>query len=506
MSISLPPEIWTHIIAQLPDASLHQIKHVNRMLYQIAEEIFGVLDLSMKFSSEELGKQLQVLSKRLQEAESSPLVVKKLSLSPGLTFQVYQTATETHAKPKSKSPKVLKRFFRNTDNQHNSSAYRLNLNEAMKMDDALTSLIPSFSSLHKLDYKDAIGWEGAWGSNFELALKVTSNRLTVLSLRFSFSREPSRAFLDASDKISFALPALQTFRLRLSVGPSSDFEDGVRKIIAAAPLLEELQYHIDSYGIHVPSHLMITATNPRLRIFKWTAATSTTQITAIPLSIPLSPLFDAHSSQYDTVQLNPASCIEAFDHIAFHRLVELRIDVSLLPREFYFPIASAMQLETLEITGVNSIYPENLFPHKGLRRLKRLYFGIAFELFNPKMLETLTTRLPNLETFVLLSEPQHGKWVYGTLWVTCDAISSQFRASTKIECNIRNFGIIPREWNRVGMSKISHLTQVLSEISRAVPSIASFYGTGSLFLWEGMEDDIEENWGGELWRQRHGSW
>ncbi|KAH8801289.1 hypothetical protein DL96DRAFT_1635792 [Flagelloscypha sp. PMI_526] len=522
MTISLPPEIWAHILAQLPDSSLHLIQYLNRMFYQLCRKMLGVLDLAMNFSSEDIHGQLGVLSKRLQDAEyadtliidafttyicsnrSHPLLVNTLSLSPGFGFQVLKLSAETEAKLKPKAFPGLRRILRAANSQIILPMYRLTLKEALKTDSHLASLIPSLTSLHTLNYKWATGWESRLGSNFELALKVASTHLTVLSLYFSF--KPSGAFLDPTHSISFTLPALQTIRLRLKVSPSSKFEAGVQKIIAASPLLEEIQYHIDGYGGHVPLHLTTTVPYSRLRSFKWTTVTSTTDKTAIPLAMPISPLFAVHSSQCVIVHLNPIPSIEAFGHIALQRLVELRVDVSLCPSEFYFPIGSATRLETLEITGVDSIYPASLFPQGGLKRLKRLYFGITFELFNPDMFKTLTDRLPNLETFALLSEPQHGKWVYGTLWVTCDAISSAFQASAKIQCNIRDFGIIPREWNRVGMSRISHLTRVLRDISEAVPSITSFYGTGSLHLWEGMEDDIEENWGGELWRQKRGRW
>ncbi|KAH8801291.1 hypothetical protein DL96DRAFT_790979 [Flagelloscypha sp. PMI_526] len=420
MTPAFPPEIWAQILAQLPDTSLHLIKYLNWMFYQLCGKTLGVLDLAMNFSSEDIHGQLGVLSKRLQDAESRRLPVKTLYLSPGFSFQVLQLSAETEAKLNLKYFPGLRRILRAATNQDILPMHRLAVNEALKMDDSLASLMPSLTSLHTLNYKWATGWDRRLGSNFELALKVASTHLTVLSLYFSFIGTPSGAFLDPNHSISFVLPVLQTFRLRLKISPSSKFEGRVQEIIAASPLLEEIQYHVEGYGRHVPLHLTTAVPYPRLKSFKWTTVTSASDKTAIPLSMRISPLLAAHKSQSNIVHLNPVPSIETFTHIAFQRLVELRLDVSSCLSEFPLSarIGSATQLETLEITGLDSISPTNLFPQWGLKRLKRLYFGITFELFKPDMLKTLARRLPNLETFALLSEPQHGKSVSRPLWVS----------------------------------------------------------------------------------------
>ena len=75
--------------------------------------------------------------------------------------------------------------------------------------------------------------------------------------------------------------------------------------------------------------------------------------------------------------------------------------------------------------------------------------------------------------------------------------------TTLSEWRIRDFGIVFPEWKGV---RILDFEGVLNAISQRVPSIGSFYGTGSLRLWDGMEKNIEETWGGELWMQKNKWW
>ncbi|KAH8801287.1 hypothetical protein DL96DRAFT_1635787 [Flagelloscypha sp. PMI_526] len=178
--------------------------------------------------------------------------------------------------------------------------------------------------------------------------------------------------------------------------------------------------------------------------------------------------------------------------------------------EFFTYVSHAVQLITLEITGY--VYttiesdPASLFPATGLSRLRRLYLGISLGLFSPQTMGMLASKMPNLHTLALLSEPWSGEWTYASLRYRFDSLVFDFRRSELPTWTLSDFGILLRVADKPDRSDISHFEQILKVIARRVPSITSFYGTGSLHVWDGMKTEIEENWGGELWRQRHGNW
>ncbi|KAH8801314.1 hypothetical protein DL96DRAFT_1635861 [Flagelloscypha sp. PMI_526] len=155
--------------------------------------------------------------------------------------------------------------------------------------------------------------------------------------------------------------------------------------------------------------------------------------------------------------------------------------------------------------------PVDLFPEMTLRKLERLYLGIEFEFFCPKILGTLASKTPNLRTLALLAEYHNNwKWTSSILQVKCKTLVEEFQAlsisESLLKWNIWDFGIIFRECNDIEDAGIPNLAAVLGVVSQKIPSISSFYGTGGLRLWDGMASDIDPNWGGKLWLQRKGCW
>ncbi|KAH8804278.1 hypothetical protein DL96DRAFT_1686455 [Flagelloscypha sp. PMI_526] len=486
MSESLPTEIWVQILAHLPCASLHLIKRVDRTLYKLCRDILcSVLDMTMNVKNHD-GDELEILTKRLQDAKKHPLLIKKLRLSPTrVNIRESENFSPPSAQLELKSLPFRKRLFQKkkklvqlTPEVPPRLYIRQALDKAKHIETEIASLIPLLSSLRELDFHQLSGWEGGWYSNFNIALKMASAHLTVLSLRFSLVNGPSGTI--------YALPALHTLRLDLNITPPTDFESSIRKLIAASSLLRELDYLVkeDTYSLSVPSHAtQHSPTHSHFKVFKWTAG----------LLIPISPLFTAHASQFEVVHLNPVPYPDAVQHLSVDLLIELRVDLNCSSNAAWFfqLLAHATQLVTLEITGWAFVSPvhnsANLLLQMNLIQLRLLYLGIPLWLLSPEILGSLASRTPNLVTLAVLAEPRKGYCRSRTnLW------------------KLHDFGIAVLEPGNVGVSPILPLIPLLRVILTKIPSITSFYGTGSLDLWEGMQSEIDESWGGELWRQRHG--
>ncbi|KAH8801299.1 hypothetical protein DL96DRAFT_1635829 [Flagelloscypha sp. PMI_526] len=517
MPTILAPELWAQILAFLSYASLDVVKRVNRVFYRISRVIIlEVLDLIPTINGDNRDEQLEILEMRLSLARSHPHLIKKLCFVPMAQFSLFNTLDPLHPKP----VPLLKRIFGKAKEGHTpitrskiESVYL----KVIDIESTLKSLLPSFTSLEELDMSHPSSWNGIWGPNTELALRVSAIRLTVLSLRLSFTLHAR----NYPEVFNLALPALHTLRVMLNIGAELDnhHESRIQKIIYASPLLRDIHWHILSYGVRdiVYATRVRTPTYLRLKVFKWTTIRPSiisdyvSPSNALPISLPT--LFISHAFQFEVVHLNPAPSFDALLALNIGQLVELRVDLN--GRDdgelFFNLIARAGRLVTLEVTGIRywnvANDPCTLFPGVGLGSLRRLHLGIALEFFNARSLKNLALKLPRLHKLVLLIEPWNNRiWTRISVQAKCEALLYEFHGSTVnqglSEWELLDLGVIFRDWT----GKIIDFEGLLRAISRKVSSIRSFYGTGSLDLWDGMEDEIEENWGGELWNQRKGSW
>ncbi|KAH8801284.1 hypothetical protein DL96DRAFT_1635783 [Flagelloscypha sp. PMI_526] len=525
MAGALPPEIWAQILVHLPFACLHTIGHVNRTLYRLCRDMQrSVLDVTVHITDQEGETELDKVTKRLRATKIHPELIKKLCLS---TIRI--NPREYHppitivkkSKPTPERLSFLKRITRKKEeNPQNlpedllAQHVRLVSYKTRNIENALASLIPSLSSVRELDFHQRTFWEGPWFYNFTLALKVTGAHLRVLSLRFSLSSGLGSTVFGIGDSVvSIELPVLHTLNIYVNTYPSGDFESGISKFIAASPRLQEIQYRVNAYRyrVHTPSHFTIipatTLPHLSLKTFKWFTAPST---------IPVTNIFTAHASGYEVVHLNPVPSIQALRLLNVDLLIELRVDLSWFSdiTQFASFLAHATQLVVLEIAwwpyGTPVQSPVHLFPDGGIVKLEKLYLDMSLRFLNPQMLGNLALRTPNLRTLALISEFGSGEWMYRTdsriLHDNCSALVKDFSRSPVLKWELCDFGIVLREWGKVNISERSPLMPLLRVISQTVPSITSFYGTGSLKLWEGMQCMIGENWCGELWSQKYACW
>ncbi|KAH8801277.1 hypothetical protein DL96DRAFT_790817 [Flagelloscypha sp. PMI_526] len=353
---------------------------------------------------------------------------------------------------------------------------------------------------------------GLWGPIPKLALNLNASRLVSLSLQLT-------AVVDADSypEVAFThLPVLRTLRVMANTSSQYNQELRVRKIISCSPLLREIQYHFIGHStISVP--WMGSPTYSYLKVFKWTGLSGLPRLfgpyiqNATPTLFP--PVFMSHAFQFDVVHLNPVPSFDILLALNMGGLVELRVDFN--GRDdggSFFPLlARAELLETLEVTGIRYWTapndPASLFPDTGLCRLRKLFLGIALEHFSALSLKTLASKTPGLHKLVLLIEPWNNTMSTRTyVEFKWEALSHEFQFSTAnrtfSEWKIRDFGFLFRD----EIGRIIDLEGLLMAIVRKVPSIASLYGTGGLRLWDGMENEIDASWGGELWNQRTGKW
>ncbi|KAH8801309.1 hypothetical protein DL96DRAFT_1823775 [Flagelloscypha sp. PMI_526] len=515
MSPTLAPELWTHILAFLPYTCLDTAKRVNRVFYQICRDrIFEVLDLVPTFTDDNVDKQLDILKKRLSIARNHTHLIKKVRFMPTVRLPLYYTPKNPLAKP----VRMLKRLFTKTDaptTPTGRSGIHPSYMKAWEVDTALATLLPSLTSLEELFIGDSSIWYEVWGPNAKLALNVAASHLTVLFLQYPVISGPGLIPINY-DETNIPLPALRILRLHLEINPNDDYESRARKIISGSPLLTEIEYHLTSSIVHnnVPSFPIGPTTHPNLKTIKWTFSNQMSSLLQPwATTLPLTPLITSHAFQFDVVYLNPAPSFAALESLNIRELVELRVDLNAQEYgvNFFTLIAPAENLVTLEVTGFRYTSaandPATLFPEVGLGRLRRLYVGIALEFFNVRTLRAFASKVPDLRKLVLLIEPWNSAhWTPASLQVKCDGLLYEFDLSAATtsfpEWKLWDFGILFRNWT----GGIIDFESVMMAISRRVPSITSFYGTGGLRLWAGMENDIDENWAGELWNRRQPGW
>ncbi|KAH8801286.1 hypothetical protein DL96DRAFT_1635786 [Flagelloscypha sp. PMI_526] len=521
MSESLPTEIWIQILTHLPLSSLHLIKHVNRALYSACREIIcSVLDMTMNVKDQD-GDELEMLTKRLQDAKTHPQIIKKLCLSPTrVNIREYETPTPVTPPLPQTDPEPLP-FWKRIIQKRKVPVQlplespprlhiRLALDKASNLERDIATFIPSLSSLQELDFHQLSGWEGGWYSNLNVAVRVASPHLTVLCLRFSLINElSSTRFGTQSSMFSVALPALHTLRIALNIAPSNDFESGVRKLIASSPHWRALEYCIEpaTSSVVSPSRLTLPMSpHSYSRTFKWIA----------PPFTPISPFFLTHASQFEVVHLNPVPSLDAARLLNFHHLTELRVDLyysSNAAAELFLLLAHATQLVALEIKGWAYVPPMHdtatLLRQTNLVQLKTLSLGIPLWLLSPQILAALASTAPNLLTLALVSESPERHSTDRTnrcIQENCSSLVSHFSASKVLDWKLCDIGIIVRAPGSANRFHILPLIPLLRVILLKIPSITSFYGTRSLDLWEGIQTEMDEDWGGELWRQSRERW
>ncbi|KAH8797605.1 hypothetical protein DL96DRAFT_1641404 [Flagelloscypha sp. PMI_526] len=192
------------------------------------------------------------------------------------------------------------------------------------------------------------------------------------------------------------------------------------------------------------------------------------------------------------------------------QLVELRVNLQgyINAAEFFAIMTNAEQLLVLEVIGFfpydSTSDPTNMLPPAGFARLRELYLGIMLPLFGVRSLRSLASKTPHLHKLALIVESPNGvRWANKELQDLCETILYQFHLSTVnktfSEWRLVDLGILYREWNPPSVVRVRAFEGVLKAISRKVPSVKSFYGTGNVCLKEGIENDIDKKWGGELW-------
>ncbi|KAH8801298.1 hypothetical protein DL96DRAFT_1635823 [Flagelloscypha sp. PMI_526] len=177
MSPDLPPEIWTKILASLPLASLHQVRHINHAVYTVcSEHLFRDLVLVSVFTEQNVEHQLHVLRNRLNVAKLHPTLIKSIRFMPRMIIPDFFTWMPPAQK---KSFQFLRRLFQKPEEDSSTWLIRHPTpKDTSDIDQGLASLISSLTSLEELQMEDS--WYGGWSPTAGLALNVTAARLTVL--------------------------------------------------------------------------------------------------------------------------------------------------------------------------------------------------------------------------------------------------------------------------------------------------------------------------------------
>ncbi|KAH8806547.1 hypothetical protein DL96DRAFT_1630957 [Flagelloscypha sp. PMI_526] len=514
MTLSLPPEIWGTIAFYLPERVLPQFKLVSRMLYNACSD-FTVLNLVTSFKQDQR-EQLDILRERLTFAQSNPSTIKKLRIMPRLRRNLMDNTGQS-----SKADLLLSRILKpvlslrrrsqaiNTDpisdlGSNNSDNLYPFLHELSK---DFCSLLPHLTQVVELSILDPLSGEHDedWDVAAQLTLSSMFPHLTSLTLNL-------RSFSGVTKLLQgdhhWVLPHLRTFKLSLRHTLGKDIDFGIHRLLHSSPLLEEVEYHLNIDGPIYLSQFPTTSSNPLLREFKLTACFPSGQPRpAWFINMPFPPLKRGKARQLRVVHINPLPDIEVvLNNLDITRLVELRVDLTSCdgPRSLFRELVHAVSLEVLEVVGIRYLSKfedvAHMMPTCGLVSLKKLYMGIELDGLDANSLGVLAGKAPNLRTLVLVIQTRKRLWPENVLQTKHQDLIMNLKApevmQSLLEWKVWDFGMVCRDW---ASTTIADFENILWTLSDAIPSIESFYGTGRLEVWPGMEAEVNDDWAGKLW-------
>ncbi|KAH8801241.1 hypothetical protein DL96DRAFT_789854 [Flagelloscypha sp. PMI_526] len=237
--------------------------------------------------------------------------------------------------------------------------------------------------------------------------------------------------------------------------------------------------------------------HPRLRCFKWTTMAGYGSPSRFTLhSRPFSPLMNSAASQLTCVHFNPLPNGIDLNSFDVTGLTELRINFSDPTFEeiqaFHRLLEGVERLETIEVIGLK-VPPLEL---RGVHtHLRKMYLEVKPSEFL-QALTVLPTKAPNLERLVLVvdgwcsaSDRRRG------IRLVADQIDASDLSSIS-KWGVWDLGII---MTRCSLAwSVETFPEVMKAISRKLPNIRSFYGTGKLLVYKGLEKNIDDDWVGEF--------
>ncbi|KAH8825460.1 hypothetical protein DL96DRAFT_1681701 [Flagelloscypha sp. PMI_526] len=491
MESSLPSEIWTLIIAYLPRRSLRNVKCVSRTFSALCTVVCKhILDLKLTVGGERGFERLQYLNRQITAAQNCPTDIQELCIVSSMNLRFSNPPFKDHHRRNARSY-----FFSRKEKMNTIKGCDRKGQEVQSFQTGLLTLVPQLTEITQLSIVDPTPWDQTherWLPYCRKALEIHSHRLTRLFLQLKSFR-----VFGIEDSINCPrLPELRIVNIHLL--DAYNFEDFTCRLLSCSPALEEVNYNITItqpfYAEH-PNLDEYKHAHPRLRSFKWTCTTGYGSPQRLRLHYrPFSPLPTSEVTQLSCIHFNPWPYGVNLSSLNVNGLTELKLNFIYqsfdeIP-EFHSLLKCVKRLETLEVVGYKT---ERAGIHGIHNYLKRMHLEINPSEFL-QVLNVVSTQAPNLEKFVLVISHEG---LEADLKRDLEDLVSQFdgfNLNLFSMWSLWDFGIVVTQ-NRVDWT-LWKFADALKAIARTLPKLRSFYGTGRLELYEGIEKDIEDDWVG----------
>ncbi|KAH8826553.1 hypothetical protein DL96DRAFT_1711119 [Flagelloscypha sp. PMI_526] len=478
-SMVLPVEIWYHIVKYAPYRTLTSLQLVNHVFAQVVEqELAQILDFKPMRPSR--------TKKSLGAAMSNPWMIRTLRISEARSLADYASSSKEAPKTNGniwiKLKDVKKKVFTST------SSHDLELDVRDLFRD-LISLLSTRTGINELYILSCSGHpKSVPGHVIDKIFTLLSQDLTSVTLDLSQDKVNDLRFSMVNNSVwslGQTFHRVREFRMIVKEGTCQLFHADFDLLLAAFPHLEELEYYASPLSADENSYNEV---HPNLRMIKMTSSyTSESILYSLEINqhfidyIPGTFWLKAH--HFQVVRLTPRQ-IEYLDHLTSSLLLELRLDLSILEDQtkldHVFKILSyARNLHTLDLKECSWMtHPFQDLPE--LPNLRRLYLGIGVRVFNAHTLRDLASKTQDLQTLAVrpVTEP---------LWPK-DSWPTHFEQfAGQIQRFIAEGDLAFQTW-KLEDFEITYPGMVLEDVApllrafEKLPSVSSFYGSGSLEL------------------------
>ncbi|KAH8823802.1 hypothetical protein DL96DRAFT_1683004 [Flagelloscypha sp. PMI_526] len=356
------------------------------------------------------------------------------------------------------------------------------------------SVLPSLIHVHELYIRKDIRYYLPYAGlercrSIDAALGSWASRLTLLSLDVSNAWEVRHCFpppVDGRESKCYSLPLLRTFKIHFyAAEPYSN--PGVVQLlfdlIRDSPLLEEFEYCLydaswswNGLELKLPEKTL----HPNLRSFTWSRVLPSSALKDYDVPTAVETCLSQYAPQLSRVHLDiaPRSRLSYLLQFDISPLTELRLNAALAvnPNQLVHHLSKLQYLRILELSGCFPLLNGDSY-FRRMEVLEEFYVPVHSKAFNSQVLCDIAKKTPRLQKLVLsfggkplAHDPKLAPHGLRELHTATDSSGSLDG------WRVQDFGV------HIPGAKTSVIIPLVEAIARPMPSIRSFYGTGTLVV------------------------